>query len=165
MSFAASNFFISEKKCGWTKMCVSAMLAYIHVKIHFDNRNKSYKTSEALGHHSSYGIITSTKVSDTKESIRILGLFSPLTLLGGRMQLGRISGPNLGKNLHFRGQTFWRKIKSMTSSQHEIYTYCRLGYYQNYRWWKFHLLRKTGHQKKYLIMNIHDVIYCQQCQV
>ena len=30
-------------------MCVSAVLAYIHVKIHIDNRNKSYSTYEALG--------------------------------------------------------------------------------------------------------------------
>ena len=30
-------------------MCVSAVLASIHVKIHLDNRHKSYKTCEALG--------------------------------------------------------------------------------------------------------------------
>ena len=34
---------------GWTKMFVSGVLAKIHVKIHHDNINKSYKTSEALG--------------------------------------------------------------------------------------------------------------------
>ena len=31
-----------------TKMCVSAVPDSIHVKIHIDNRNKSYKTSDAL---------------------------------------------------------------------------------------------------------------------
>ena len=30
-------------------MCVSAMLASIHVKNHLDNRNKSYNPSEASG--------------------------------------------------------------------------------------------------------------------
>ena len=30
-------------------VCVSAVLAEIDIKIHLDNKNKSYKTAEALG--------------------------------------------------------------------------------------------------------------------
>ena len=71
---------------GQTKMCVSAVLASIHVKIHLDNRikNKSYKTSEVLG-----------------EDFR----------------------PNLGTNLHFRGLTFERNIKSLESSNNMKFTH------------------------------------------
>ena len=35
--------------CWKTINSVSVVLAYIHVKIHFDIRTKSYKTSKALG--------------------------------------------------------------------------------------------------------------------
>ena len=57
---------------GRTQIYVSPLLVEIHVKTHFDNRNKLYMTSE---------------------------------------HFGRLSGPDLAKNMHFGGMTFRRKIK------------------------------------------------------
>ena len=49
-SFAAANWrneVILLPHSGQTKISVSAVLVLINVIIHFDNRNKPYKTSEA----------------------------------------------------------------------------------------------------------------------
>ena len=51
---------------------------------YYNELHVSISLLQAAWHHSSYGIITSTKVSDII-SIRILVLLSPLTLLGAMM--------------------------------------------------------------------------------
>ena len=40
-----------------------------------------------------------------------------------QIHLEKISGPSLGKNLHFSGLTFWRKIKSMESRNNMNFTH------------------------------------------
>ena len=81
---------------GWPSwFCVSAVLAYIHVTIHINNRNKSYNTSEA--HGEDFG--TTFRQKSTFQRAE----FKQKNQINGKQQ------------------------------EHEFYTYCRLGHYQNYR--------------------------------